>query len=340
MRTITFADLCAGIGGFRYGLEKIGWKCVYSCEVDDNCEATYKLNYKDAFNKKDIADINPLELYGVDVFCSGFPCQPFSIAGKQLGFEDPRGEVFNHILRLVDGARPAVVFLENVANLVRHNNGETFSLMVNSLKDLNYNVFYKILDSSYFGVPQRRSRVYIVAFRNDCNINDFIFTEKRTEETHFRRFIKHGDNSIPITSKWQEYIDLYTGNITINEMSFNVPKTRQTLERISPKANLNDCIFQIRSSGIRAISLDEPLPTFAVSHSGGGAMIPVYSGERRHINITEMKRIMGFPDNFKFNVSRTHVVKQLANAVCPPVIESIGLDIRNKLIQESLSSAI
>ena len=95
---------------------------------------------------------------------------------------------------------------------------------------------------------------------------------------------------------------------------------------------MSDCVFQIRSSGIRAISLDQPFPTFAVSNSGGGAMIPVLSQERRHLNLIEMKRIMGFPDNFIFPVSRTDSIKQLANAVVPQVIESIGKDIQSVLL--------
>ena len=115
---------------------------------------------------------------------------------------------------------------------------------------------------------------------------------------------------------------------TIDEMSFVLPKTRNRLERISNNCDLEDCIFQIRSSGIRAYSLDEPFPTFAVSNSGGGAMIPVLSKERRHLSLTEMRRIMGFPEWYNLSaVSRTSAIKQLANAVCPPVIESICNDI-------------
>ena len=101
---------------------------------------------------------------------------------------------------------------------------------------------------------------------------------------------------------------------------------KSVLERIDKNADLNDCVFQMRSSGIRALSIDKPLPTFAVSVSGGGAMIPVYSKERRHLSLIEMKRLMGFADDFIFPVSRTKAIKQLANAVCPPVIASICQD--------------
>ena len=136
-----------------------------------------------------------------------------------------------------------------------------------------------------------------------------------------------GDNSIPISSKWHKYIDLYQGLISSEEIGFDLPKTRKNLERIDANTDLNNCIFQIRSSGIRAISIENQYPTFAVSHSGGGAMIPVYSRERRHMSLLEMTKLMGFPTNFQFPVSRTHAIKQLSNAVCPPVIESIAKDI-------------
>lgn len=334
MRKIKFIDFCAGIGGFRLGLENLGWECVYSCELDEYCEKTYSLNFGHGFNERDIFDVNPETLPYFDVLCAGFPCQPFSIAGKQLGFEDPRGEIFNQIIKIAKVTEPSVIFLENVSNLVNHNKGKTFQAIKKSLEDLNYKVHFKVLDSSLFGVPQRRPRVYILAVAEGIDSSDFTITEKRTDECSFRAFIEKGDFSIPITDKWQEYIDLYTGVKELEQMSFEVPKTRVALERISKKANLSDCVLQIRSSGIRAFSLDEPLPTFAVSNSGGGAMIPVYTGERRHLNITEIKRIMGFPEQYKFNVARTHAIKQLANAVCPPVISSIGKDLE-KIIASS-----
>lgn len=154
------------------------------------------------------------------------------------------------------------------------------------------------------------------------------FSEKKTDKTALRNHLNPGDYSIPISDKWQKYIDLYTNRITPDEMTFSVPKTRKKLERIAENCNLDDCIFQIRSSGICAYSLDEPFPTFAVSNSGGGAMIPVLSKERRHLNLTEMRRIMGFPEWYDLSVvSRTDAIKQLANAVCPPVITSICNDI-------------
>ena len=327
MRTsFTFADLCAGIGGFRIGLEAFGGKCIFSSDVDVNCEKTYKANHKNAYDVYNIFDIDETKFPAVDILCAGFPCQPFSIAGKKIGFKDKRGNVFFKIAAIVKVAKPKIVFLENVTNLVRIDKGNTLKTIFLELEKNGYHVYYDILDSSDFGVPQARKRLYIVAIDNKFSSFGFQFTKKRKPKTAFKNFINKGDYSIPISQKWQTYIDLYTGKISAENVPFDIPKTRKALERIDKNVDLNNCVFQMRSSGIRALSIDKPLPTFAVSVSGGGAMIPVYSKERRHLSLIEMKRLMGFADDFIFPVSRTNAIKQLANAVCPPVIASICED--------------
>ena len=324
--SFSFADLCAGIGGFRVGLEKLGGKCLFSSDINMDCEKTYKANHGEGYNSYDIFDIEEENFPKVDVLCAGFPCQPFSIAGKQKGFKDERGNVFFKILSIAKKVQPQILFLENVANLVTIHKGETFRTIIKELSGIGYHVHSEILDSSDFGVPQARKRVYIIAIKDEIESFGYQFTKKITTKKPFKDFIVKGDNSIPISSKWEIYIDLYTGKIVKEDVPFALPKTRKNLERVDRGADLDNCIFQIRSSGIRALSINKPLPTFAVSVSGGGAMIPVYSKERRHLSLIEMKRLMGFMDDFKFPVSRTNAIKQLANSVCPPVIESIGKD--------------
>ncbi len=337
VKMLRFADFCAGIGGFRLGLEKIGWTCVYSCEIDDNCEATYHLNFGDRFRAKDIFNLNPDNLPDFEIFCAGFPCQPFSIAGKRLGLQDPRGVVLLQLLRIIGIKKPPILILENVANFVSHNDGITFRTLLQQLNLIGYDIHYKILDSAFFGVPQHRKRVYILGFLREVHSSLFFsITNARTRKIPFKHFIAQGDYSIPISAKWERYIDLYTNKITVNDIEFDLPKTRIAIESANKGVNLEDCVLQMRSSGIRACSIDAPLPTFAVSNSGGGAMIPVYTKERRHLSLLEIKRIMGFPDDFKFSVSRTHAIKQLANAVCPSVIFSIGSDIKEFLAHANL----
>lgn len=329
--SFTFSDLCAGIGGFRIGLESIGGKCIYSAEYDDSCEMTYSSNYGEKFHFKDVTKIDVTTFPYVDIFCAGFPCQPFSIAGNRKGFSDPRGEIFFKLSEIIESSQPKIVFLENVTNITKIEKGQVMRDILSILDKVGYNVSYDILDSSNFGVPQSRKRVYIVGIRKDLGKSFFLFTRKTKGKVSFKTIIEKGDNSIPISDKWQKYIDLYTGVIKENDLGFEVPKTRKKLEREDLRVDLSDCVLQIRSSGIRALSIEKPLPTFAVSISGGGAMIPVYTGERRHLSLIEMKRLMGFPDKFIFPVSRTNAIKQLANAVCPPVIESIGNDILKQI---------
>lgn len=323
---LKYIELCAGIGGFRLGIElsKITAECVYRNEIDEFCEKTYFENFNESFNEKDIFDIDTKKLPDFDFLCAGFPCQPFSIAGNQGGFSDERGQIYFRISQIIKERAPKMIILENVANLINHNKGETFKYILSDLSKLDYHVKYDIIDSRYFGLPQSRPRVYIVALKKHLyrEVN-YEFPKSNGKSSVLRDIIKSGDNSIPISEKWNTYIDLYTNKITKDDVGFIIPKTRRTLERISKNCDVADCIFQIRSSGIRAFSLDDVYPTFAVSNSGGGAMIPVLSKERRHLSLIEMKRLMGFPDDFIFPVSRTHSIKQLANAVCPPVVAEI-----------------
>lgn len=329
------AEFCAGIGGFRIGLEEseLDVKFVYTNEINDQCEKTYSANFNESFDSKDVFGINVEDLPDFDLLCAGFPCQPFSQAGKCKGFSDERGTIFFKIMEIVKAKKPKIRFFENVPNLQRHDSGKTFQTMKQMLESSDYTVFWDILDSANFGIPQSRPRLYMVCFFNESmEIDEFCFTEKICKKTSLREYLNYGDYSIPISDRWNEYIDLYTNKITEDQVSFELPKTRRHLERIGKNCDLDDCVFQIRSSGIRAYSLDEPFPTFAVSNSGGGAMIPVLSKERRHLNLLEMKRIMGFPDNFDLTcVSRTDAIKQLANAVCPPVIVSICGDIKRAI---------
>lgn len=334
---IQYAEFCTGIGGFKLGIDssELSAKSVYANEINGSCEITYEANFGTSFDSRDLFDIDVSTLPDFDMLCSGFPCQPFSQAGAGRGFDDPRGTVFFKLMEIIEKKRPKIVFFENVPNLVRHDKGRTYQVIKDSLEKVGYSLSTKILDSTYFGVPQSRPRIYIIGLLREVYGETKIqFTEQGTDKTALRSFLNNGDYSIPISQKWQEYIDLYTNKKKPEEISFALPKTRKSLERVATNCDLNDCVFQIRSSGIRAYSLDEPFPTFAVSNSGGGAMIPVLSKERRHLNLVEMRRIMGFPEWYDLGkVSRTDAIKQLANAVCPPVIESICNDIKKAIAE-------
>ena len=323
----TFSDFCAGIGGFRVALESAGLTCTYTAEFNEDALTTYNHNFKESNEVTDITKIVSKKLPDFDVMCAGFPCQPFSIAGKRLGLSDERSGVLPKLIEIIKTKKPKIVILENVKNFESFGGGSLLEDTKKNISKLGYSVFHSVLDASRFGVPQIRKRLFIVAIEKQCNVNRFLFPEGSNSLTPFRKFIEKGDNSIPITKKWDEYIDFYSGTKKINDLSFTPPKTRTSLERMDKNVELTDCIFQMRSSGVRALSIDKPLPTLAVSISGGGAMIPIYSKERRHLSLLEMKRLMGFKDNYQFPVSRTSAIKQLANAVCPPVIEALILKV-------------
>lgn len=164
-----FLDLFSGIGGFRLGMERAGHTCIGFCEIDKYARLSYNAihNTEGEIDYKDITEVTNEEfrkLRGkVDVICGGFPCQAFSIAGNQLGFEDARGTLFYEIARAAEQVKPRYLFLENVRNLLSHDKGKTFARMLKILDELGYDVEWQVLNSKNFGVPQNRERVFIVA---------------------------------------------------------------------------------------------------------------------------------------------------------------------------------
>jgi len=333
---MVFGDFFAGIGGFRLGLEAVGYKCAYSAEWNESAQQTYSQNFGSGFDASDISKLKSIPQ--LDLITAGFPCQPYSIAGKRNGLSDKRSQPFFKLMDLVRARKTPVLLLENVPNLVSIQNGSAFREILKTIEDSGYQAHCDILDAADFGVPQKRKRLFIVAFHSDLGDIKFEFPDPKHNSVPVKSILESGDYSIPISEKWQTYIDLYQGKVTLEQIGFDVPKTRKALERADPDADLENCIFQMRSSGIRALSVEKALPTFAVSISGGGAMIPVYSKERRHLSLLEMQRIMGFPDSWTFPVARTHAIKQLANSVCPPVVSAIGKAINTSLKSHSVYS--
>lgn len=273
---LNFADFYAGIGGFRLGLEAIGWNCTFTNENNSDCIKTYNLNFYDSVIAKNIEDLQLNKIPDFDVFCGGFPCQPFSIAGQRKGFQDSRGLAINNIIKICNYKKPKAIFLENVKHIISLNKGQILKQIISSLQENDYIPFYGIIDSKFFQIPQSRPRFFMIAFRKDLGISSFVFPKPNYPEVHIENIIETGDYSIPISRKWHEYIDYYAGRINDKQLSFVLPKTRIILERVDHNIDYDNCIYQIRSSGIRAISVKGPFPTLAVSASGGGAMIPVY----------------------------------------------------------------
>jgi DNA (cytosine-5)-methyltransferase 1 len=177
----TFIDLFAGIGGFHIAMNNLGGTCVFSSEKDKYARKTYEENFKskepELFKKYfagDITQVNPEHIPDFDILCAGFPCQPFSNAGKQNGFQDSRGTLFFNIAQIIKTKQPKAFFLENVRNLLKHDGGKTFEVIQNILtQELGYSLYYKIIKATDFNCPQHRPRIYLVGFK-DTNI-DFNF---------------------------------------------------------------------------------------------------------------------------------------------------------------------
>ena len=182
MRSFKFIDLFCGIGGFHQAMESLGGKCVFACDIDENCRKTYEANYGIA-PAGDITKIDAANIPAHEVLCAGFPCQAFSKAGNRLGFDDPtKGTLFFDICRILEFHRPKYALLENVRNLASHDQGKTWRIIHDKLDKLEYSILPEpvIFSPHYLGIPQHRERVYIMCVRKDIGeVHPFTFTKEQ-----------------------------------------------------------------------------------------------------------------------------------------------------------------
>lgn len=186
-KKFSFIDLFAGIGGFHIALDNLGGECVFASEWDEDCRKTYTENFNNTSyhlftdgkpNKNFVGDITKVDLNSIpdhDVLSAGFPCQPFSQAGYKKGFEDTRGTLFFNVASIMKVKKPKAVFLENVRGLLTHDCGKTFEIIKNTVEELGYTMYYKIVKASDFNCPQHRPRLYMICFRNDIKHDSFQF---------------------------------------------------------------------------------------------------------------------------------------------------------------------
>ena len=245
-------------------------------------------------------------IHDFNILCGGFPCQPFSIAGKQRGFKDTRGTLFFEIARIAKVKQPEVVFLENVANLARHDNGNTLRVILDTLDGLGYNVHYQVLNVAYYGVPQIRKRIYFVCFRKDLRVN-FSFPEPTFEDVAVEDYL-------------EENVD-ETYYLDINSITFYKPDT--TVRQLD---TYRMGYIKSISQGRRVYSVKGCAPTFVVSARGPAGSTEDYyiNGRVRRLTPYESKRIMGFPDDFVFPVREERIYQQLGNSVAVPVVRMIA----------------
>jgi DNA (cytosine-5)-methyltransferase 1 len=164
-KEVKYIDLFCGMGAFHYSFQKLGFKCVMASDIYKPAKDNYKQNYNmDVLD--DICDIDPSNIEDYDILCAGFPCQPFSQAGHHKGFKDSRGTMFSQVMRFVKTNVPKIVILENVQALLNHDKGKSFSKIKEDLENEGYNVVYKVIKCSDYGIPQMRKRLFIVGFKN------------------------------------------------------------------------------------------------------------------------------------------------------------------------------
>lgn len=324
-------DLFAGIGGIRLGFDNAFGRdieTVFVSEWDEFAQKTYKANFVDNFDiAGDITVINEKEIPSFDICLAGFPCQAFSIAGHHGGFNDDfkgrnRGNLFLDVVRICEYHKPKVIFCENVKGLVMHDKGNTFRVIRKAFRDLGYQVFWKVLNSKDFGVPQNRERIYIVAFRDDLDVGEFVFPKGQKKLKCINDILE----AAPISPRY------YLSDVYIETL-------RKHKARHESKGN--GFGYEIRDlSGIagtivcggmgreRNLIIDhrehskEP-----ETHIKG----KINDEDIRKMTPREWARLQGFPDSFKLELSDTHLYKQFGNSVTVSVIKAIAEQIKDVL---------
>lgn len=305
LNNVKVVDLFAGIGGFHLAFRSFGAKIVYASEWDINASKIYEKN----FNIKPSGDITKIEAKDIpdhDILCAGFPCQAFSISGKRLGFDDSRGTLFFEVARIVKEKLPKIVFMENVKNFATHDNGRTLEVVKNTMTDLGYTFFSKVLNASEYGIPQSRQRIYMIAFREDMKIVDFDFPKPIELKMRVKDILLSEEAT-------QKYV------VDRNDVFFNGVE-----EKISNKP-IRLGIVNKGGQGERIYSTLGTAITLSAYGGGVGAKTGLYfvNGNVRRLAPRECARLMGFPDDFVISENDNVCYQQFGNSVVIDVLQSI-----------------
>lgn len=320
IESLKFIDLFAGIGGFHIALSSLGGKAVFASEWDKEAAQVYENNFS-LKPEGDITKISEKSIPDHDILCAGFPCQAFSISGKQLGFEDSRGTLFFDVARIAKEKQPKIMFLENVKNLARHDNGKTLAVIKNTLDEIGYDVFDKVLDASKFGVPQSRKRIYIVCFRKDLKVKDFSFPKEEKVKKHVLDIV------LP-DSETTKYV-IHRNDVKINN----------SIKEIFSDAPLRIGTVNKGGQGERIYSPLGTAITLSAYGGGAGAKTGLYriNGRIRKLAPRECARLDGFPENFKIAEKDNIAYKQFGNSVVVDVLKKI---MKNALEKEEVASCL
>lgn len=322
MKKFKAIDLFAGIGGVKLGLQQAGFDVVYSNDIDRYCKLTFEANFPEKLDNRDIILISSDEIPDHDLLAAGFPCQPFSMAGHQKGFEDTRGSMFFQLVRIIRDKQPKAFLLENVKHLQSHNKGETFKTILSILREeLGYTVYYKILNSKDFGLPQKRERIYIIGFKETV---PFEFPEPlpnlhpKVVDILERQ---HVEDFYFLSQKYYEGLANHKARHRVKGSGFG-------FEILNPEG-ISYALVVGNMGRERNLIQDSVRESFY--KEGMDKAIARNNLGVRKLTIRECARLQGFPEWFTFPVSRTQGYKQLGNTVSIPVINTIAKNIINCL---------
>jgi DNA-methyltransferase (dcm) len=319
-KKFTFIDLFAGIGGFRLAMQNVGGECVFSSEWDENAQKTYFVNFGEVpFGDITLEKTKSYIPDNFDVLCAGFPCQAFSIAGYRKGFEDSRGTLFFDVAEIIKRKRPKAIFLENVKNLFNHDGGKTFATITKILEDLQYKVFYKVMNAmEYANVPQNRERLFIVCFdpKQVPNYKSFYFPEK-----------------IPLKSSIKDCIDY-----SIVDGKYFYTEKMSHFDELQNNINSFESIYQWRRQYVRE-NKSKVCPTLTANMGTGGHNVPLILTQHgiRKLTPKECINFQGFPKDYCFPniISTSSMYKQAGNSVVVPLIQRVCKNLISVICQNS-----
>lgn len=319
MNKLKVCSLFAGVGGIDLGFEQTGeFETIIANEIDAKASETYRLNFNNELIQKDIRDIEPENLPDFDVLLSGFPCTSFSIAGYRKGFEDETsGDLFFETLKVIVEKQPQIVFLENVKNLVGHDNGNTFKVIREALEKNGYNIKYQVLNAKNYGnIPQNRERIYIVGFKDIEHYKNFEFPKPIDLE-------KGVTDVIDFTKK-------------VDDKFYYTEEKYSFYNKLSESILRKDTIYQWRRKYVRE-NKSNVSPTLTANMGTGGHNVPLILSDFgiRKFTPRECFTLQGFPESFLLpELANSHLYKQAGNSVVVPVVNRIAQNIYKSVNNE------
>lgn len=316
MSNLKCASFFAGVGGIDIAFESHGFKTIYANELDVKACKTFEHNFKIKVDNRDISIVKNNEIPDFDIMLAGFPCQAFSLAGYRQGFEDEkgRGTLFFELERIFKSKKPRIIFLENVKNLVGHDNGNTFRIILEKLENAGYHVKYQVLNAMTHGdIPQNRERIYIVAFRSKRLYQKFEFPRP-----------------LELNTKLDKVIDFNTKM----EDRYYYTDTCKFYQNLKDEMKSQETIYQWRRVYVRE-NKNKVCPTLTANMGTGGHNVPLILTDHgiRKLTPKECFNIQGFPKKFRLptDTANTHLYKQAGNSVVVPVISRIAEKIKEIL---------